>query len=99
MMQCAADLERLHDEHPTTFPREVLKDIWEELCWRFWEELRETLRSLKQEVGRDNLRRTDLIMYALTPGADGHAWLRLPKVFDLTDNDACWNAGGFLCYL
>ena len=27
-------------------------------------------------------------MYALTPGADGHAWLRLPNVFDLNDGDA-----------
>ena len=61
MAQCTADLERLHEEHPTTFPREVIKDIWEELCWRFWEELRETLRALRQAAGRDNLRKTELI--------------------------------------
>ena len=88
MTQCATKLEQMHDDHPTTFPREVIKDIWEELCWRFWEELRETLRALRQAVGRDNLRKADLITYALTPGADGQAWLQLPKVFDLTDGEA-----------
>ena len=88
MTQCAADLEKLHDDHPTVFPKEIIKNMWEELCWRFWEELRETLRALRQAVGRDNLRRNDLIMHALTPGADGRAWLRLPNTFDLHDEDA-----------
>ena len=50
MTQCATKLEQMHDDHPTPFPREVIKDIWEELCWRFWEELRETLRALRQTV-------------------------------------------------
>lgn len=29
------------------------------------------------------MRRADIVLYALTPGADGHEWLKLPKAFDL----------------
>eukprot|EP00972_Heterocapsa_arctica_P063249 9330818-Heterocapsa_arctica.AAC.1 len=75
----------MQEEHPTAFPRAAVQDFWEELHWRFWEELKETLRQLKREVGRENLRRSDIALYALTPGADGAAWLRLPNVFDLHD--------------
>ena len=78
------DLERIAEEHPQVFPKQELRNIFSELLWRFWEELRETLRRLKQEVGRDQIRRSDLILFALTPDAQGRAWLRLPDVFDLS---------------
>jgi len=84
---CIDGLERLGDEHPTIFPREALKDIWEELAWRFWEELKEVLRRLKQHIGRDNVRRQELILYALTPDEQGHAWLRMPPTFDLNHSE------------
>ena len=38
--KCLADLEQIQEDHPTVFPREVVMDIWEELHWRFWEEIR-----------------------------------------------------------
>ncbi len=50
------------------------------------------LRALRQAVGRDNLRRNDLVMYALMPGPDGRAWLWLPNTFDLPRSVPlpCW---------
>jgi hypothetical protein len=32
MSQCANDLERLHEDHPTVFPKDIIMDVWEELC-------------------------------------------------------------------
>ena len=88
-MGCLEGLERLHDDHPTVFPKPIIQDTWEELHWRFWEELKEVMRALKREVGRDSLRRSDIILFALTPGADGTAWLKLPATFSL-DSTAGW---------
>ena len=89
MTGCLEGLERLHDDHPTVFPKPIIQDTWEELHWRFWEELKEVMRALKREVGRDSLRRSDIILFALTPGADGTAWLKLPATFSL-DSTAGW---------
>eukprot|EP00972_Heterocapsa_arctica_P015949 2351658-Heterocapsa_arctica.AAC.1 len=72
----------MQEESPSAFPK-AIQEFWEELRWRFWEELKETLRKIKHEVGRENLRRSDIAEYALAPGADGQARLKLPNVFDL----------------
>ena len=55
--------------------------------FRFWEELKETLRALKAAVGKDNPRRQELVVFALTPDSEGRAWLRLPATFDLNAED------------
>ena len=48
LTQCIDGLERLHEEHPTIFPKAVVQDTWEELHWRCWEELKEIARALKR---------------------------------------------------
>ncbi len=37
MSQRVASLERLHEDHPTVFPDELIMDVREEFCWRFLE--------------------------------------------------------------
>jgi len=81
--ECLRILEGMNDDSPDVFPREVVKDIWEELMWRFWEELKEVLRQLKQQMGRENVRTRDLALFALTPDGRGRAWFQAPRTFDL----------------
>ncbi|CAE7205713.1 unnamed protein product [Symbiodinium sp. CCMP2592] len=79
-------LERLlewHQAEPHKWPLTVLMDVWEELHWRFFEELKETLRLLKKEAGRETMSLPDIKFYALMPNASGTAWLELPRTFDL----------------
>ena len=89
MTGCLEGLERLHDDHPTVFPQPIIQDTWEELHWRFWEELKEVMRALKREAGRDSLRRSDIILLALAQSTDGTAWLKLPATFSL-ESTAGW---------
>ena len=79
-------LERLlewHHAEPHKWPLTVLMDVWEELHWRFFEELKEILRLLKKEAGRETMSLSDIKFYALLPNAAGTAWLELPRTFDL----------------
>ena len=61
----------------------VVSEIWEELHWRFFEELKELLRQLKREAGRETMTLQDLKFFALLPNAEGRAWLDLPNTFDI----------------
>ena len=83
-------LEKLgswHLAHPHRWPLSVVMDIWDELHWRLLEELKETLRELKREVGRETMTLSELKFHALLPGPDGQAWLRLPSTFDIERPD------------
>ena len=48
-----------------------------------WHQLKETLRLLKKEAGRETMSLADIKFYALLPSATGTAWLELPRTFDL----------------
>jgi hypothetical protein len=76
-------LATLHETHPDKFPKEQVWAWFEELTWRFWEEMKEILRQLKKEVGRQNLTAAELKFYALMPDEAGRAWLQMPTAFDL----------------
>ena len=65
-----------------------MKDLWEELNRRWWEELKITLRDLLREMQIDSPSREDLKFYALAPGPDGHGRLRMPRTFQLDDTTA-----------
>lgn len=60
-------------------------DSWEELHWRFAEEMKEVLRALKREAGRETMTLNEIKFHALMPDATGYAWLQLPNTFDLED--------------
>jgi len=67
MMACLEELAALQEEQPTMLPKQVAQDIWEELHWRFWEEVREALRQMRREIGRDSATREQLAFCALMP--------------------------------
>ena len=62
------------------WPLNVVMDVWEELHWRFFEELKDVLRLLRETLTLQEIR-----FHALLPGPDGQAWLTLPSTFDLTN--------------
>ena len=72
-----------HQAEPHKWPLTVMAEIWEELRWRFLEELKEILRQLKKEANRETMSLPDIKFYALLPNAAGQAWLELPRTFDL----------------
>ena len=76
-------LTEWHQSEPRKWPLSVVSDIWEELHWRFFEELKEILRLLKKEAGRETMSLQDIKFHALLPNASGRAWLELPRTFDL----------------
>ena len=72
-----------HLETPHKWPLQVLCEVWEELHWRFCEELKAELRKIKKLAGRETMTLQDLKFYALMPDSDGQAPLQLPNTFDL----------------
>ena len=72
-----------HQETPHKWPLQVVMDTWEELHWRFLEEIKELVRQIKKQAKRESLTLQELRFYALLPGPDGAAWLQLPRTFDL----------------
>ena len=76
-------LKEWHQAEPHKWPLQIVAEIWEELHWRFWEELKETLRLLKKEAGRESMSLADVKFFALLPSSTGSAWLTLPRTFDL----------------
>ena len=79
-------MERLAEWHmamPHKWPLSVVMDIWEELHWRFIEEMKELVRLLKKEAARESMTLTEMRFHALLPGPDGQAWLKLPETFNI----------------
>ena len=74
-----------HSSAPHQWPLTILMDCWEELHWRFAEELKEVLRTLKRDAGRETMTLNEVKFHALMPDASGYAWLQLPNTFDLED--------------
>ena len=81
-------LSEWHLSHPHRWPLAIVIDIWEEIHWRFLEELKDVLRSLKKEIGRETISLTELKFHALLPGPDGQAWLVMPTTFDIEKPDS-----------
>ena len=80
-------LSEWHIGAPHKWPLQVLLDVWEELHWRFLEELKEELRKIKRLAGRESMTLSDLKFYALMPDEEGRAPLELPQTFDLRRPD------------
>ena len=76
-------LKEWHQATPHKWPLAVLSEVWEELHWRFLEELKEILHLLKEEASRETMSLQDIKFFALLPNEHGQAWLELPRTFDL----------------
>jgi hypothetical protein len=74
-------LERLHEENHHEWPREEVWVLWEELTWRWWEEIWHQYRILLKEMSTDTVTRNDLKFYALAPGPR----FRFPGTWDLDE--------------
>ena len=72
-----------HQAYPHKWPLNVIVDCWEELHWRFVEEIKSLIHSLKKEVGRETLTLAELRFHCLMPGPEGEAWLKMPSTFDI----------------
>lgn len=57
--------------------------MWEELHWRFIEELKGELRKLKSMANRETMSLEDLKFYVLMSDENGVAPFRMPRTFDL----------------
>ena len=77
-------LERLHERDPYQYPFHWLTATWEELWWRWWEELKDLLRLMQLELGTASLTKDLLSQHALAPTGGGPR-LRLPTTFQLDD--------------
>ena len=77
-----------HTGAPHQWPLTVMMDCWEELHWRFLEELKEVLRRLKLDAGRESMTLNEVKFHALMPDSSGLAWLQLPDTFDLENPDS-----------
>eukprot|EP00435_Cladocopium_sp_Y103_P076069 s50_g75.t1 len=78
-------LSAWHLASPHRWPLTVIMDLWEELHWRLYEEVRELLRLLKREAGRETMTLQEVKFHALLPGPDGRAWLKMPSTFDIEE--------------
>ena len=76
-------LAEWHQSSPHKWPLGVIVDIWEEIHWRFVEEVKQIIRDLKKEVGRETMTLSEIKFHCLLPGVHGEAWLTMPTTFDL----------------
>ena len=76
-------METWHQQAPHKWPLQVVTEVWEELHWRFIEELKNELRKIKAMAGRETMTLQDLKFYALMPDENGVPPLQLPRTFDL----------------
>ena len=61
---------------------------WEQLWWRWLEEVKHRVRTLLRTVGREQCKKDEFALYALTPSPDdGAALFLFPQTFDLGDPD------------
>ena len=79
----AQTLGEWHLGAPHRWPLQIVCDVWEELHWRFIEELKTELRKIKGISGRETMKLSDLKFYALMPDEHGNPPLQLPRTFDL----------------
>ena len=75
-------LSQWHIPHPHRWPLTIIMEIWEEIHWRFLEELKDVPES-PQTITLNELK-----FHALLPGPDGQAWLRMPSTFDIEKPDS-----------
>ena len=80
---------------PHKWPLQILCEVWEELHWRFVEELKGELRKIKSMSGRETMTLSDLRFYALMPDEHGQPPLKLPRTFDLHHPDG-WSSSEVL---
>ena len=75
-----------HQSYPHRWPLNVIIDCWEELHWRFVEEIKAVIHAIKKESLPMTL--SELRFHCLMPGPEGEAWLKMPSTFDIQRPDS-----------
>ena len=65
------------------YPAPWIFAVWEELNWRWWEELKEMANSMFREMQSTHPTREELKFYALAPCQSGGPRFELPTAFQL----------------
>ena len=78
-------LVELHEAGAHTFPFDLLADSWEELWWRWTEEIRELDRQALRVLGDENPSYERYKWCLTVPQSDGTPWLKLPRTFHLSE--------------
>lgn len=85
-------LYQLAEDHSDLWPTKTIIALWEELTWRYQEEIRMIVRRVLEyarRVGGGDVIRKDHFKYvALLPRSDGQPWLQFPTTFRLSDENA-----------
>ena len=82
-LEAADQLLALHEAEQHAWPLDLIMDLWEELWWRWSEELRELDRQALRQLGDDNPT-YDRYRWAVTvTDGDDVPWLRMPRIFHL----------------
>lgn len=87
-LEARDQLLEMHEHCPHRYPCEWVWDVWEELWWRWGEELREESSRLLRSLATDSPTKDELRWAAMTPDAGGEANLHFPSTFQLQDPDA-----------
>lgn len=80
-------LENMHEENHHEWPREEVWSVWDELTWRWWEEIKHSYRTFLREMGTETVTKADLRFYALAPNEHGVAKFRFPTTWDFDTPD------------
>ena len=82
-------LDHLHEMQPHRYPRVWVCDVWEELWWRWWEELKAELRKLLREMQTETPTKEELKFYALAPSdSEGGPRLQMPTTFQVNNSES-----------
>lgn len=82
----------LHVEKPHIFSVEKVIEVWEELCWKYGQEVRGAIQFIPASLGTKVARRDKLKFAAMSPGALGHPTFKWPTTFDLCSPSAYFQA-------
>jgi len=85
-------LEQLNERRPHRYPRAWVFATWEELWWRWTEELKIELRRMLREMQTENPTKEELRFYALAQGPRGATNLSMPTTFQLDDPQAYYRS-------
>ena len=81
----------MHDRYEEAYHIARLRAWWEELWWRWWEELKESFRTVLLELGTDVPSKDDIKFYALAAGplvnGTRRAAFRMPTTFQVEDHE------------
>jgi len=85
------ELIRQHESNARQYPLQAMMTLWEELHWRWWEELHATQREFMADMGVDHTTKDDLKFYGMAQNSTGGTKFQFPTTFQLSNPDAYYS--------